>query len=202
MTTDPTTTASDASAKVALKWHPLPWRYHRTQKSIVDACGMWVLTPRLYPPELGEFIVAAVNASPAPAAEPASAREHKCSECGKTGFVCGHCGDTFCDYHYDLHAAAPPAPAPPEEVERRLGEIEAREKAATKGPWQNYYNRHAVFQSLAPYPQTDRVRDVAQVQTHDDGDFIAHARQDIPWLVAQLRARLASPASPATREGE
>jgi hypothetical protein len=88
------------------------------------------------------------------------------------------------------------APAPPEEVERRLGEIEAREKAATKGPWQNYYNRHAVFQSLAPYPQTDRVRDVAQAQTHADGDFIAHARQDIPWLVAQLRARLASPASP------
>jgi hypothetical protein len=111
-----TPTPAPATAKVALKWHPLPWRYHRTQKSIVDACGMWVLTPRLYPPELGEFIVAAVNASPAPAAEPASAGEHKCSECGKTGFVCGHCGDTFCDYHYDLHAAAPPAPAPPEQL--------------------------------------------------------------------------------------
>jgi hypothetical protein len=174
MTPDPTTTAKAIA------------------KALDDNRREWFFEQRDYPAEIDWQAIARIVdtalASPAPAAEPSAPPLEQ--------FADPATGQPL------FRQAAPPAPAPPDEVERRLAEIEVREKAATKGPWQNYYNRHAVFQSLAPYPQTDRVRDVAQVQTHDDGDFIAHARQDIPWLVAQLRARLASPASPATREGE
>lgn len=83
----------------------------------------------------------------------------------------------------------------------RLAEIEAREKAATEGPWA--YGGQEGFQSI-DYPQTppfetrriecggDTLANVSQGGTLLPSDeanalFIAHARQDIPDLVAEVK---------------
>lgn len=81
------------------------------------------------------------------------------------------------------------------EHEKRLSEIASRAAAATPGPWQNHYNRREVFRSLEPWPDTTPVGDIAKAKTFEDGDFIAAAREDIPWLLARVReleARLAA----------
>ena len=70
----------------------------------------------------------------------------------------------------------------------QIAEIEAREKAASHAPWQNYYHRKQVTTKhwFAGQPMVAKCeRDFA------DGDFIAHARSDIPRLLADRRALLA-----------
>lgn len=62
----------------------------------------------------------------------------------------------------------------------RLDEIEARAKAATRGPW-----RVRAMSVRACESQTV-AWDIAQ---RPDRDFIAAAREDVPWLVAQVRER-------------
>jgi len=93
-------------------------------------------------------------------------------------------------------------------VEQRLAEIEAREQAATPGPWhvdhftdghKGYYVGNKAV--CVCYYQED---DPGEIDTlHDtimaDFQFVSAARQDIPWLVAEvkrLRAVLAVFADP------
>lgn len=91
----------------------------------------------------------------------------------------------------------------------RLEEIEARAKAATRGPWRTDWNAKAlpdgtepciVSETPAPDEPADDPTSKVVVGTggcgvdglllrEADGDFIAHARADVPWLVAQVRER-------------
>jgi hypothetical protein len=72
----------------------------------------------------------------------------------------------------------------------RLAEIEDRANAATRGPWSDFWP-----------DQCCRYRCVEPVM-HDidvsrwDAEFIAAARQDVPALVAALRAVLDIPEAP------
>lgn len=64
----------------------------------------------------------------------------------------------------------------------RLGEIEARANAATRGPWEQ--DRWEVLDSdgfvLVEHDSCEFIR-------IEDADFIAHAREDLPALVSALR---------------
>lgn len=84
----------------------------------------------------------------------------------------------------------------------RLDEIEARANAATSGPWgveSSYGDGYPLFQICAVL--RDRYGDNA-ITSNDRStvEFIAAAREDVPWLVAeirQLRSALISQASAA-----
>lgn len=84
------------------------------------------------------------------------------------------------------------------DVLARLDEIEARANAASEGPWsQGDTEEHGSGRDDAVYlPNDDWLCD--PMACVEDAAFIAHARQDIPWLIAQLRARIAGGA----REGK
>ena len=82
----------------------------------------------------------------------------------------------------------------------RLNEIEARANAATEGPWapdeytevdpDGFYELSRV---IAPDPDGDDWCAIGVVHTgilRPDAAFIAHARTDVPALVAALRAVL------------
>ncbi len=73
-------------------------------------------------------------------------------------------------------------------VEKRIAEIRARLAAATPGPWD-------VLKSTGP----DEVWEIGPIHSTRDGaldardadvDFVAHAAEDIPWLIANLRQSL------------
>jgi hypothetical protein len=62
---------------------------------------------------------------------------------------------------------------------QQLDDIDARHKAATPGPWKRSEDYSDI---LAP--------DGSQLASYwlaGDGEFIAHARQDVPALVAEIR---------------
>ena len=65
----------------------------------------------------------------------------------------------------------------------RLNEIEARANAATEGPWN-------VFMGRIDHPGRSLVAVAYDVAREEDAEFIAHARTDVPALVAALRAVL------------
>jgi len=61
-----------------------------------------------------------------------------------------------------------------------LAEMKAREAAATRGPW-NDRGEHGVTQTK------HITRDLWQIpRTVEDVAFIAHAREDVPRLIAQV----------------
>jgi hypothetical protein len=70
----------------------------------------------------------------------------------------------------------------------RLDEIEARAAAATPGPWVG-----DEFEMTAPKAPTFQAGNVKLVWADDyhmnewDAEFIKHAREDIPWLLAKLK---------------
>lgn len=79
----------------------------------------------------------------------------------------------------------------------RLDEIEARANAATRGPWEWYAD--ALFSQTGHEPDWDPKWDdpgeFARIIETDGGEypprdndraFIAHAREDIPWLLAEV----------------
>lgn len=78
------------------------------------------------------------------------------------------------------------------EIKSILDQIEQREKAASDPPWQNYYNRHTVQETVEPYPDIDVVGDICVCQTCEDGDFISHSRTDVPKLRKALRMAVAA----------
>jgi hypothetical protein len=65
-----------------------------------------------------------------------------------------------------------------------LDTIEARTNAATEGPWRS------VCDGVSDYHWIkggNLYRDGITVDIHEDAEFIAHAREDIPALVVELR---------------
>ena len=78
----------------------------------------------------------------------------------------------------------------------RLNEIEARANAATDGPWATVAEDGAIL-SLVLTDENDGLfygdsgyDAPITTETGDDAEFIAHARTDVPDLVAALRAVL------------
>ena len=73
----------------------------------------------------------------------------------------------------------------------RLNEIEARCKAATPGPWVSYVegrDHESGSNFIMTGPEGARGEDIElSGVTTEDQDFIAHARQDIPLLIAEVR---------------
>ena len=76
----------------------------------------------------------------------------------------------------------------------RLNEIEARTNAATEGPW-----RYVSIFEVGGFVENSRGRELFDWAQDDagticapdgDAEFIAHARTDVPALVAALRAVL------------
>lgn len=66
-----------------------------------------------------------------------------------------------------------------------LETIEARANAATRGPWR-MGTRGWPDVVMTPYgclwdPYMGRINDI------EDGDFVAHAREDVPALIAHIR---------------
>ena len=66
---------------------------------------------------------------------------------------------------------------------KRLDEIEARTTAATEGPWN-------VFMGRIDHPGRSLIAVAYDVGCDEDADFIAHARTDVPALVAVARYAL------------
>ena len=80
----------------------------------------------------------------------------------------------------------------------QLAEIREREAKATAGPWRSNHGRHTVLDKghkkyiskrtgYVPEPHTMGDGETGYMTT-DDADFIAHARTDIPALLAALDA--------------
>lgn len=71
-----------------------------------------------------------------------------------------------------------------EEIRKLLKELEAREAAATPGPWVQIPVMEDTW-AVAGYPNGNAP------ETYADADFIAHARADLPRLRRALLAALA-----------
>ena len=73
-----------------------------------------------------------------------------------------------------------------------LDAIGARAEAATPGPWFRVIDTDVCRLADGTHPEVAvclRTEDVGVVQSHEaNADFIAHARADVPALVAELRA--------------
>jgi len=101
-----------------------------------------------------------------------------------------------------------------DEVEQRLREIEERASRATPGPWYAHNPDDDMSMNVflvattpeEPDPwwdgeeeakkvvaitllQSPRVADVADGRWEENAGFIAHAREDVPWLLSLLRER-------------
>jgi hypothetical protein len=72
----------------------------------------------------------------------------------------------------------------------RLEEIRQRADDATPGPWSVYEMRHGATYITRP-DLVGIAREWAMFWQPADGEFIAHARQDVPALLAE-RDRLAA----------
>ena len=76
----------------------------------------------------------------------------------------------------------------------RLNEIEARANAATEGPWEteHHYNRLTGEHVVSEIPRVAECMGNGDggLDYKEDAEFIAHARTDVPALVAALRAVL------------
>ncbi len=66
----------------------------------------------------------------------------------------------------------------------RLAAIKARCEAATPGPWKDEYAELEGFASILRHDGTDW-HQVCDADQHDR-PFIAHARSDVPWLLAEI----------------
>lgn len=76
-------------------------------------------------------------------------------------------------------------------TDEELAEIEARCKRATPGPWRSMIEGrdHMSGSSfIMTGPLSARGEDIELTgATNDDQDFIAHARQDVPRLLAEIK---------------
>lgn len=73
---------------------------------------------------------------------------------------------------------------------KRLQEIRERESKATAGPWvTDDVARVGVGEPYGPFLATCKpsVHDwPVRQQEQDDAEFIAHAREDVPWLLSEM----------------
>lgn len=80
----------------------------------------------------------------------------------------------------------------------RIQEIRARCEAATPGPWMPGYTAHGVYPAVFAHgvhePIASRVRSMRSYNGGCDAEFIAAARDDIPWLLDQFTAARANSA--------
>jgi len=67
----------------------------------------------------------------------------------------------------------------------RLAAIQARAEAATKGPWTPYDNHVQIGSFLNEIETENPMVGDSSADTH----FIAHAREDIPYLLALVQAQ-------------
>ena len=66
---------------------------------------------------------------------------------------------------------------------KQLAEIKAREQAATPGPWEyECFGRYEDHDECVLKTGTDE----CEISAKEDAEFIAHARTDIPALVAEV----------------
>lgn len=66
---------------------------------------------------------------------------------------------------------------------KQLAEIKAREQAATPGPWEyECFGRYEDHDECILKTETDE----CEISAKEDAEFIAHARTDIPALVAEV----------------
>lgn len=84
--------------------------------------------------------------------------------------------------------ATPTQPSPDAE---RIDAIEARANAATKGPWEYHCAISGNYKCTVRFSSGSVATVHALLGQRDNGEFIAHAREDIPWLCTTLRAALA-----------
>lgn len=83
------------------------------------------------------------------------------------------------------------------DVTERLDEVEARAEAATDGPWVNYSPNPKVIREQAIYSEwledipEAKSSEIAALMTPPDAEFIAHARTDLPDLLAVVKRVLA-----------
>lgn len=91
------------------------------------------------------------------------------------------------DYVPHPCTCSPENPAGPIDAPKdRTTEIRAREEAATVGPW-SWVNRDSARPYLAHGPQQGVLGCAALLGPEPaDAEFIAHAREDIPFLLDQL----------------
>lgn len=77
---------------------------------------------------------------------------------------------------------------------KRLDEIEARTRAATEGPWEaeHHYNRLTGKHAVSEIPRVAECMGNGDggLDCKEDAEFIAHARTDVPALVAVARFAL------------
>lgn len=70
-------------------------------------------------------------------------------------------------------------------TDEQLAEIEARANAATPGPWvQSQRDTWMVYRDGGGTPEVDVG---GGYDTKENANFIAHARSDVPALVAEVR---------------
>ena len=76
-----------------------------------------------------------------------------------------------------------------DKIEKRLAEIEARAKCATEGLWQIAWLAHEGCSVVQTVSGAEVVRcPIPSLQQDDaNANCIAHARDDLPWLVGQVR---------------
>ena len=78
------------------------------------------------------------------------------------------------------------------DIETMVAEIEARAEKATPGPWdvQTVFGVQSVMAESSCYDHSEAI--AGRYGVHDaNGDFIAHARQDVPELCTMLREAIA-----------
>lgn len=75
----------------------------------------------------------------------------------------------------------------PRLTEADLAAIEAREQATSPGPWTCYCQRVVCWDSIDPAAFDYRVVVSDPSMRSEDATFIAHARHDIPALLAEVR---------------
>ena len=79
-----------------------------------------------------------------------------------------------------------------------LEEVKARYEAATEGPWRGVENadyvppvkglekhRQFLLDGVSPGKQ-DHIASIYSFRTEEDSAFIAHSREDMPWLVKMV----------------
>lgn len=70
--------------------------------------------------------------------------------------------------------------------EQRLAEIRSRADAATPGPWLVGGAPNATWQQVY-CPRDNNLNVVQSMRGGRDASFVAHAREDIPWLLDLVR---------------
>lgn len=68
---------------------------------------------------------------------------------------------------------------------QQLDAIEARAKEATAGPWHTEWSAESALNGV--WCIDGRVCSAARGSRAEDSEFVAHAREDVPALVAEVR---------------